>query len=51
MVRVDVNDQIFRTEKEKYNSIIKKIEQCKKINNLYQLEQQVLKNLKKFLYC
>ncbi len=30
MVRVDVNDQIFRTEKEKYNSIIKKIEQCKK---------------------
>ena len=30
MVRVDVNDQIFRTEKEKYNSIIKKIEECKK---------------------
>jgi preprotein translocase subunit SecA len=30
MVRIDVNDQIFRTEKEKYNSIIKKIEQCKK---------------------
>ena len=32
MIRVDTNDQIFRTEKEKYNSIIEKIEQCKKNN-------------------
>jgi len=30
MVRIDVNDQIFRTDKEKYNSIIEKIEYCKK---------------------
>jgi len=28
MVRADLNDQIFRTEKEKYNAIIKKIENC-----------------------
>ena len=28
MVRTDINDQIFRTEKEKYNAIIKKIEDC-----------------------
>jgi len=30
MVRNDLNDQIFRTEKEKYNAIIEKIENCKK---------------------
>jgi len=30
MVRHDFNDQIFRTEKEKYNSIIEKIEECNK---------------------
>ena len=29
-VRADVNDQIYRTEKEKYNAIVKKIEECKK---------------------
>ncbi len=28
MIREDFNDQIFRTEKEKYNAIIKKIEEC-----------------------
>jgi len=28
MIRADMNDQIFRTEKEKYNSIIEKIEKC-----------------------
>jgi len=32
MVRDDLNDQIFRTEKEKYNAIIKKIEICKSNN-------------------
>ncbi len=36
MVRHDFNDQIFRTEKEKYNSIIEKIEEC------YKNEQPVL---------
>ncbi len=30
MIRVDYNDQIFRTEKEKYNAIIEKISECKK---------------------
>ncbi len=30
MVRSDLNDQIFRTEKEKYNAITKKIEDCYK---------------------
>ena len=28
MVRNDLNDQIFRTEKEKYNAIINKIIEC-----------------------
>ncbi len=28
MIRKDVNDQIFRTEKEKYNAIINKIKKC-----------------------
>ena len=28
MVRKDFNDQIYRTEKEKYFAIIKKIEDC-----------------------
>ena len=28
MIRKDVNDQIYRTEKEKYSAIIKKIEDC-----------------------
>jgi len=32
MIREDLNDQIFRTDKEKYNAIIKKIEQCHKKN-------------------
>ncbi len=32
MIRNDLNDQIFRTEKEKYNAIIEKIESCKKNN-------------------
>tara|TARA_B100000029_G_scaffold498705_1_gene567916 strand:+ start:574 stop:3162 length:2589 start_codon:yes stop_codon:yes gene_type:complete len=32
MVRTDLNDQIYRTEKEKMNAIIKKIESCKKKN-------------------
>jgi len=32
MVRKDFNDQIFRTEKEKYKAIIEKIESCKKNN-------------------
>ena len=32
MVRDDLNDQIFRTENEKYNAIILKIEECKKNN-------------------
>ena len=31
MIRNDLNDQIFRTEEEKNNSIIKKIEECNKI--------------------
>ena len=30
MIRTDLNDQIFRTEKEKYKAIIKKIDNCKK---------------------
>ena len=30
MVRADINDQIFRTEKEKYGAIIEKIQSCKK---------------------
>ena len=30
MIRKDLNDQIFRTEKEKNTSIIEKIEECKK---------------------
>ena len=30
MTRIDLNDQIFRTEKEKYNAIIEKIENCNK---------------------
>ncbi len=30
MIRSDLNDQIFRTEKEKYNAITKKIEDCYK---------------------
>ena len=30
MIRADINDQIFRTEKEKYNAIIEKIENCTK---------------------
>ena len=32
MIRTDLNDQIFRTEKEKYKAIIKKIENCNKNN-------------------
>ena len=32
MIRTDLNDQIFRTEKEKYKAIIKKIEDCIKNN-------------------
>ncbi len=32
MVRNDLNDQIFRTEKEKYKAIIEKIENCHKNN-------------------
>ena len=32
MVRADVNDQIFRTQKEKYNAIISKVEDCYKNN-------------------
>jgi len=32
MIRTDLNDQIFRTEKEKYDAIIKKIESCNKNN-------------------
>jgi len=32
MVRKDFNDQIFRTDKEKYNAIIKQIEKCNKEN-------------------
>ena len=32
MVRTDLNDQIFRTEKEKYKAIIEKIENCYKNN-------------------
>ncbi len=32
MIRADLNDQIFRTEKEKYKSIVEKIENCKKNN-------------------
>ncbi len=32
MIRADLNDQIFRTEKEKYKAIIEKIENCKKNN-------------------
>ena len=32
MIRGDLNDQIFRTEKEKYKAIIEKIESCSKNN-------------------
>jgi len=32
MIRTDLNDQIFRTEKEKYKAIINKIEDCGKNN-------------------
>ena len=32
MIRSDFNDQIFRTEEEKYKAIIEKIENCKKKN-------------------
>ena len=32
MIRSDLNDQIFRTEKEKYKAIVEKIENCKKNN-------------------
>ena len=32
MIRNDLNDQIFRTEKEKLNAIIKRIESCSKNN-------------------
>ena len=32
MIRNDLNDQIFRTQKEKNTAIIKKIEECKKNN-------------------
>ena len=32
MIRNDLNDQIYRTEKEKNNAIIEKIEECKKNN-------------------
>jgi preprotein translocase subunit SecA len=32
MVRADLNDQIYRTEKEKYKAIIERIENCKKKN-------------------
>jgi len=32
MIREDLNDQIFRTEKEKYNAIIEKIINCNKNN-------------------
>ena len=32
MIRNDFNDQIFRTEKEKYKAIIEKIESCKRNN-------------------
>ena len=30
MIRNDQNDQIFRTEKEKYKAIVDKIEECNK---------------------
>ena len=32
MVRADLNDQIYRTEKEKYKAIIERVESCKKKN-------------------
>jgi len=32
MIRDDLNDQIYRTEKEKYNAIIEKIKDCNKNN-------------------
>jgi len=32
MIRTDLNDQIFRTEKEKYKAIVEKIDNCKKNN-------------------
>jgi len=32
MVRADLNDQIFRTEKEKYKAIVEKVQNCKKDN-------------------
>jgi len=30
MIRNDLNDQIYRTEKEKYNAIVEKVENCQK---------------------
>ena len=32
MVRADLNDEIYRTEKEKYKAIIERVESCKKKN-------------------
>ena len=35
MLRKDFNDQIFRTEKEKYYAIVNKINECNKNNNQF----------------
>ena len=47
-LRKDFNDQIFRTEKEKYNAITNKIIECNKKGQPVLVGQQVLKNQKKF---
>ena len=48
MIRKDFNDLIFRTEKEKYDAITKKIVECNKTGQPILVVQQVLINPKKF---
>ena len=48
MVRKDFNDQIFRTEKEKYSAIVKKIIDCNKKGQPVLVVQLAYKNPRKF---
>ena len=43
MIRADLNDQIFRTGKEKYKAIIDKIENCNK-NNQPKIKELYVEN-------
>ena len=49
MIRKDYNDQIFRTEKEKYNAIIDKIIECNKKSASFSWNYKYRINLKKFI--